>query len=152
MGRSSTRLHAPRPPTSRMTRSSTRRPILEFNPTSARSYQAMSQAYQRKMDTMNAIAMLEKAVALDPMNMQFQNPAQSAEEPERRARGRSGRRRRPRPGRRRCPGRRRQGGGQGQGGQGGGQGQGALKAGGQGGAQGQGTRTAGTVGKFTIYN
>src|SRR5689334_6905129 len=36
---------------------------LEFDPTSVRSYQEMSQAYTRKMDTSNAIAMMEKAVA-----------------------------------------------------------------------------------------
>jgi hypothetical protein len=39
---------------------------LEFNPKSARSHQVMSQAYQRKGDMPNAIAEMEKAVALDP--------------------------------------------------------------------------------------
>jgi hypothetical protein len=46
---------------------------LEFNPMSARSYQVMSQAYGRKMDTPAAITAMEKAVAMDPMNMGFQN-------------------------------------------------------------------------------
>jgi hypothetical protein len=54
---------------------------LEFNPTSARSYQVMSQSYTRKMDTMNAIAMMEKAVAADPMNMQFQNQLNQLKNP-----------------------------------------------------------------------
>jgi hypothetical protein len=39
---------------------------VEFNPKSARSHQVMSQAYQRKNDRTNAIAEMEKAVALDP--------------------------------------------------------------------------------------
>lgn len=39
---------------------------LEFNPKSARSHQVMSQAYQRKGDMPNAIAEMEKAVAIDP--------------------------------------------------------------------------------------
>jgi hypothetical protein len=39
---------------------------VEFNPKSARSHQVMSQAYQRKNDRANAIAEMEKAVALDP--------------------------------------------------------------------------------------
>jgi hypothetical protein len=39
---------------------------IEFNPKSARSHQVMSQAYQRKNDRANAIAEMEKAVALDP--------------------------------------------------------------------------------------
>jgi hypothetical protein len=46
---------------------------LQFNPTSARSYQVMSQAYQRKNDMKNAIAMMEKAVEMEPMNRGFQN-------------------------------------------------------------------------------
>jgi hypothetical protein len=54
---------------------------LEFNPKSARSYQVMSQAYARKMDQMNAIAMMEKAVATDPMNMQFQNQLNQLKNP-----------------------------------------------------------------------
>jgi hypothetical protein len=39
---------------------------LEFNPKSARTYQVMSQAYQRKGDMPAAIAAMEKAAALDP--------------------------------------------------------------------------------------
>jgi tetratricopeptide (TPR) repeat protein len=39
---------------------------IEFNPKSARSHQVMAQAYQRKNDMPNAIAAMEKAVALDP--------------------------------------------------------------------------------------
>jgi hypothetical protein len=39
---------------------------LEFNPKSARSHQVMSQVYQRKNDRANAIAEMEKAVALNP--------------------------------------------------------------------------------------
>lgn len=54
---------------------------VEFNPNSARSFQQMSVAYQRKMDTPNAIAMLEKAVALDPMNMGFQNQLNTLKNP-----------------------------------------------------------------------
>ena len=48
---------------------------------SGRSYQAMSQAYTRKMDNMNAIAMMEKAVAIDPMNMAFQNALNQLKNP-----------------------------------------------------------------------
>jgi len=55
---------------------------LEFNPMSARSYQVISQAYQRKMDTPNAIAAMEKAVAMDPMNMQFQNQLNQLKNPQ----------------------------------------------------------------------
>jgi hypothetical protein len=54
---------------------------VEFNPNSARSYQQMSVAYQRKMDMANAIAMLEKAVSIDPMNMQFQNQLNALKNP-----------------------------------------------------------------------
>lgn len=54
---------------------------VELNPNSARSYQQMSVAYQRKMDTPNAIAMLEKAVELDPMNMQFRNQLNNLRNP-----------------------------------------------------------------------
>ena len=54
---------------------------VEFNPNSGRSFQQMSVAYQRKMDTANAIAMLEKAVAVDPMNMQFQNQLNALKNP-----------------------------------------------------------------------
>jgi len=54
---------------------------VEYNPNSARSFQQMSVAYQRKMDTPNAIAMLEKAVALDPMNMGFRNQLNNLKNP-----------------------------------------------------------------------
>jgi len=54
---------------------------VEFNPNSARSYQQMSVAYQRKMDTPNAIAMLEKAVSIDPMNMGFRNQLNALRNP-----------------------------------------------------------------------
>jgi hypothetical protein len=54
---------------------------VEFNPNSARSYQQMSVAYQRKMDTANAIKMLEKAVELDPMNMGFRNQLNNLKTP-----------------------------------------------------------------------
>lgn len=54
---------------------------VEFNTNSARSFQQMSVAYQRKMDTPNAIAMLEKAVAIDPMNMGFQNQLNNLKNP-----------------------------------------------------------------------
>jgi hypothetical protein len=47
-----------------------------FNANSARSYQVMSQAYQRKNDKDNAVKFLEKAVALDPMNQGFKNQLQ----------------------------------------------------------------------------
>jgi hypothetical protein len=49
---------------------------IAFNTNSARSYQVISQAYQRKMDKENAIKSLEKAVALDPMNQGFKNQLQ----------------------------------------------------------------------------
>ena len=55
---------------------------LEFNPMSARSHQVISQAYTRKMDTPNAIAAMEKAVAMDPMNMQFQNQLNQLKNPQ----------------------------------------------------------------------
>lgn len=54
---------------------------VEFHPNSARSYQQMSVAYQRKMDTPNAIKMLEKAVELDPMNMAFRNQLNALKNP-----------------------------------------------------------------------
>ena len=54
---------------------------VELNPNSARSYQQMSVAYQRKMDTPNAITMLEKAVELDPMNMGFRNQLNQLKNP-----------------------------------------------------------------------
>jgi tetratricopeptide (TPR) repeat protein len=54
---------------------------VEFHPNSARSYQQMSVAYQRKMDTPNAIKMLEKAVELDPMNMGFRNQLNQLKNP-----------------------------------------------------------------------
>jgi hypothetical protein len=49
---------------------------LAFNSNSARSYQVMAQAYQRKNDKDNAVKNLEKAVALDPMNQGFKNQLQ----------------------------------------------------------------------------
>jgi hypothetical protein len=49
---------------------------IAYNANSARSYQALSQAYQRKMDKDKAIQSLEKAVALDPMNQGFKNQLQ----------------------------------------------------------------------------
>jgi hypothetical protein len=54
---------------------------IEFHPNSARSYQQMSVAYQRKMDTPNAIKMLEKAVELDPMNAGFRNQLNQLKNP-----------------------------------------------------------------------
>jgi len=54
---------------------------VEFNPKSARSYQVMSQAYQRKMDTPAAIQAMEKAVAIDPSNMGFQNALNQLKNP-----------------------------------------------------------------------
>ncbi|MBM4195040.1 MAG: photosynthetic reaction center cytochrome c subunit, partial [Gemmatimonadetes bacterium] len=55
---------------------------VELHPGSARSYQQMSVAYQRKMDTPNAIKMLEKAVELDPMNMGFRNQLNQLKNPQ----------------------------------------------------------------------
>lgn len=49
---------------------------LAYHSNSARSYQAMAQAYQRKNDKENAIKSLEKAVAIDPMNQGFKNQLQ----------------------------------------------------------------------------
>jgi hypothetical protein len=49
---------------------------LAFNGRSARSYQVMSQAYQRKNDKDKAIQALEKAVEIDPMNQGFKNQLQ----------------------------------------------------------------------------
>jgi hypothetical protein len=49
---------------------------LAFHANSARSYQVMSQAYQRKNDKDKAIQSLEKAVELDPMNQGFKNQLQ----------------------------------------------------------------------------
>jgi hypothetical protein len=63
---------------------------LEFNPNSARSHQAISQAYVRKMDTPAAIAALEKAVAMDPMNMAFQNQLNNLKNPPAPGQGRGG--------------------------------------------------------------
>ena len=47
-----------------------------FNGNSARSYQVMSQAFQRKNDKDRAIQTLEKAVEIDPMNQGFKNQLQ----------------------------------------------------------------------------
>jgi tetratricopeptide (TPR) repeat protein len=60
---------------------------VEFNPMSARSYQVMSQAYAQKNDTANAIAALEKAIAIDPMNQGFQNQLNQLKNPGRGGRG-----------------------------------------------------------------
>ena len=60
---------------------------LEFNPTSGRSYQVMSQSYTAKMDNAQAIAMMEKAVGVEPMNMAFQNALNQLRNP---GRGRGG--------------------------------------------------------------
>jgi len=60
---------------------------VEFNPMSARSYQVMSQAYGRKNDTANAIAAMEKALAIDPMNAGFQNQLNQLKNPGRGGRG-----------------------------------------------------------------
>src|SRR6476660_6222065 len=49
---------------------------LAFNARSARSYQVMSQAYQRKNDKDKAVQSLEKAVQLDPMNQGFKTQLQ----------------------------------------------------------------------------
>jgi hypothetical protein len=49
---------------------------LAYNPNSARTYGAMAQAYQRKMDKDKAIQSLEKAVQLDPMNQGLKNQLQ----------------------------------------------------------------------------
>jgi hypothetical protein len=49
---------------------------LAFNARSARSYQVMSQAFQRKNDKDKAIQALEKAVEIDPMNQGFKNQLQ----------------------------------------------------------------------------
>jgi hypothetical protein len=49
---------------------------LAYHANSARSYQVMSQAYQRKMDKDKAIQALEKAVEIDPMNQGFKNQLQ----------------------------------------------------------------------------
>src|SRR5689334_1917479 len=49
---------------------------LAFNAKSARSYQVLSQAYQRKNDKDKAIQSLEKAAELDPMNQGYKNQLQ----------------------------------------------------------------------------
>lgn len=49
---------------------------IEFFPNSARSYQALSQAYQRKSDKDNAIKSLQKAIELDPNNQQYKTQLQ----------------------------------------------------------------------------
>jgi hypothetical protein len=49
---------------------------IAFNANSARSYQVLSQAYQRKGDKTPAIQSLERAVELDPMNQGFKNQLQ----------------------------------------------------------------------------
>jgi hypothetical protein len=47
-----------------------------FNSSSARSYQVMAQAYQRKNEKDRAIQSLEKAVEIDPMNQGLKNQLQ----------------------------------------------------------------------------
>ncbi len=47
-----------------------------FNTGSARSYQVMSQAFQRKNDKEKAVTSLERAVELDPMNQGLKNQLQ----------------------------------------------------------------------------
>lgn len=49
---------------------------LAYHANSARTYQVMAQAYQRKMDKDKAIQALEKAVQIDPMNQGFKNQLQ----------------------------------------------------------------------------
>jgi hypothetical protein len=49
---------------------------LAYHAKSARTYQVMAQASQRKMDKIKAIQSLEKAVELDPMNQGFKNQLQ----------------------------------------------------------------------------
>jgi hypothetical protein len=49
---------------------------LAFNASSARSYQVLSQAYQRKNDKEHAVTALEKAAQLDPMNQGYKNQLQ----------------------------------------------------------------------------
>ena len=49
---------------------------LAYNANSARTYQVMAQAYQRKNDKDKAIQSLEKAAQLDPMNQGLKNQLQ----------------------------------------------------------------------------
>jgi hypothetical protein len=49
---------------------------IAYNAKSARSYQVMAQAFQRKNDKDKAIQSLEKAVELDPMNQGLKNQLQ----------------------------------------------------------------------------
>jgi hypothetical protein len=49
---------------------------LAFHANSARSYQVLSQAYQRKNDKDKAIQALEKAADIDPMNQGYKNQLQ----------------------------------------------------------------------------
>jgi tetratricopeptide (TPR) repeat protein len=44
---------------------------LEFFPMSARSHQALSQAYERRKDQENALKSLRRAIELDPNNAQY---------------------------------------------------------------------------------
>ena len=62
---------------------------LEFNPSSGRSYQVMSQAYTAKMDPASAISSMEKAVAAEPMNQAFANALNNLKNPNA-GRGRGG--------------------------------------------------------------
>jgi tetratricopeptide (TPR) repeat protein len=49
---------------------------IAYNANSARSYQVMSQAFQRKNDKDKAIQALEKAAQIDPMNQGYKNQLQ----------------------------------------------------------------------------
>lgn len=49
---------------------------VEFFPNSARSYQALSQAYQQQKDRDNAVKSLQKAIELDPNNQQYKTQLQ----------------------------------------------------------------------------
>jgi tetratricopeptide (TPR) repeat protein len=54
---------------------------VELFPMGARSYQAMSVAYQRKNDRENAIKSLQKAVELDPMNAGYKTQLTNLQNP-----------------------------------------------------------------------
>ena len=55
---------------------------IQSNPRSARSYQVISQAYNAKKDTDNAIKNMELAVALDSENPQFKNQLNQLKNPQ----------------------------------------------------------------------
>jgi hypothetical protein len=54
---------------------------IDFNAMSARSYQVMAQAYQRKQDMPKAIAAMQKAVSLEPDNQQFKTQLNNMQNP-----------------------------------------------------------------------